>query len=267
MRFNATDWLVNRYRMFSENRASRMKKIDLSGPFHWPNNKSVAVSLSYDDALASQLDNALPSLNHYGFKASFYLPTSYSLVTDRLLEWRVAASQGHELGNHSVHHSCSASLPGREWVEPQNDLDKYSIKEIADEILSANVFLETIDGKVERTFAPPCNDIYIHGESYLPLIEESFVAIKGYESVAPRFVAYLVPDGSNGNASSLIEWVASEAEKGVKILHIIFHGVGGDHLSVAKKDHDALLAYLHNNQDYYWVDSYINIMKHVNNYT
>ena len=39
----------------------------------WPNGARVAVSLSYDDALDSQLDHAVPSLDEHGFKASFYL--------------------------------------------------------------------------------------------------------------------------------------------------------------------------------------------------
>ena len=37
----------------------------------WPNGARAAVSLSYDDTLNSQLDNAAPVLDKHGIKASF----------------------------------------------------------------------------------------------------------------------------------------------------------------------------------------------------
>ena len=46
---------------------------NMSQNFNWPNNKTAAVSLAYDDALDSQIDNAIPALKKYNFKGSFYL--------------------------------------------------------------------------------------------------------------------------------------------------------------------------------------------------
>ncbi|WP_223270335.1 hypothetical protein [Colwellia sp. C1TZA3] len=43
----------------------------MSQNFNWPNNKSATVSLAFDDALDSQLDNAIPALNKHNFKGSF----------------------------------------------------------------------------------------------------------------------------------------------------------------------------------------------------
>jgi hypothetical protein len=44
-----------------------------------PDGHKIAISLSYDYALNSQLDNALPALNQRGLKASFYIvPLSYA---------------------------------------------------------------------------------------------------------------------------------------------------------------------------------------------
>ena len=99
--------------------------------FTWPNGAKAAVSLAYDDALNSQLDNALPALNTYGLKATFYLQLSSPVIEARLPEWRAAAANGHELGNHTLFHQCSASKPGREWVLPHQDLDKISNNAIA----------------------------------------------------------------------------------------------------------------------------------------
>src|SRR5687768_4418779 len=87
-----------------------------SPAFAWPHGARAAVSLAYDDALDSQLDHALPALDRYGLKASFYLTLSNPAVAGRMEEWRAAARRGHELGNHSLFHQCARSKPGRDWV-------------------------------------------------------------------------------------------------------------------------------------------------------
>ncbi|MDC2888223.1 hypothetical protein [Psychrosphaera algicola] len=43
----------------------------------------------------------------------------------------------------------------------------------------------------------------------------------------------------------------------------IFHGIGGDHLSVSTEAHRQLVAYLASHKEQYWTDSYINIMSYV----
>ncbi|MEW6998683.1 polysaccharide deacetylase family protein [Colwelliaceae bacterium BS250] len=237
---------------------------DFRTTHQWPDNEKMAVSLSYDDGLNSQLDNAIPALKKYEFKASFYLVVGYAAVKERFMQWRAVAQQGHELGNHTVHHRCCSSLPGREWVSFEQDLEQYSVTEIKDEVLAANTFLNTIDNKTERTFTPPCNDVIINGENYLPLVAPYFVAIKGHEQLGPDFVSTLVPQVQSSQGLSLAEMVERETQQGTRLLNIIFHGIGGDYLSVSNEEHNALLSYLNENSKSYWVDSYINIMKYLN---
>ena len=55
-----------------------------AGDFHWPDGRKAAVSLAYDDALDSQLDNALPALDRHGLKASFYLTLAADTLRTRL---------------------------------------------------------------------------------------------------------------------------------------------------------------------------------------
>ncbi|MDH3550155.1 MAG: hypothetical protein OEQ16_12485, partial [Gammaproteobacteria bacterium] len=50
--------------------------------------------------------------------------------------------------------------------------------------------------------------------------------------------------------------------RGTRLFNIIFHGVGGDYLTVSSEAHDQLLKFLADNNETYWVDSYINIMKY-----
>jgi peptidoglycan/xylan/chitin deacetylase (PgdA/CDA1 family) len=245
----------------------------LAGPepeFEWPGGARAAVNLAYDDALDSQLDNAIPALNQYGFKGSFYLTLSSDASRLRLDEWRVVASQGHELGNHTLYHQCSAALPDRGWVKPWNDLDQVSLQQLLDHIMLANTMLYAIDGQTERTFTAPCGDLYAAGTYYIDAIRPLFVAVKANAggvtpdmySLDPYLVSVTAPNDVSGE--QLIAVVKEAARLGT-MANFTFHGIGGDHLSVATAAHEELLKYLADNRDEYWVDTFINIMKHVKN--
>lgn len=236
--------------------------------FPWPGGQQAAVSLAYDDALDSQLDHAIPALDKHGLKGSFYLQLSRDPVRDRLEEWRAAAANGHELGNHTLFHQCSGALPGREWVEPQRDLDKTSVAQMKDQVVLANVMLNAIDGKTERTMTVPCGDVMAQGGNYVEPLAAEFVAIKlGNGAVTPDMraldlhaVAVEAPSGVTG--AHLIARVKEAAAKGT-MANFTFHGIGGDYLAVSNEAHEELLEYLAAHPDVYWVDTFLAIMKHV----
>ncbi len=229
----------------------------------WPNGGQMAISLMYDDSLNSQLDNAVPVLRQHGITASFYLTLTAPTVMTRIDEWRALAKQGYELGNHTVFHSCSASLPNRDWVDPNNNLDNYNIAKITQELKLANSFLHALDGQKERTFSPPCGDRHVaKGQFYWPEIADMFVAVKGLEGSDKSFVNIWEP--SDVSAKALIDRVELEAAKGTQLFTLVIHGVGGDYLSLSSEAHAALVAYLAKNRDRFYVDSYINIMRRHN---
>ena len=242
---------------------------DQKAEFKWPHGAKAAVNLAYDDALDSQLDHALPALNRYGLKGSFYLTLSSETVRFRLDEWRVAAELGHELGNHTIFHPCSGSLPDREWIQPWNDLDRMTVEQLRQHILLANSMLHAIDGVTERTFTAPCADLSAAGEDYLDSIRPEFVAIKSridgvtpdMNMLDPYAVGVTAPSGVSGD--ELIDVVKEAARQGT-MANFTFHGVGGDHLSISVEAHEQLLGYLADNRDVYWVDTFLNIMKYVN---
>ncbi|MGH8084482.1 MAG: polysaccharide deacetylase family protein [Lysobacter sp.] len=237
-------------------------------PFHWPDGQRAAVSLAYDDALDSQLDNAIPALDRHGFKGSFYLQLSSDTLRTRLPEWRAAAAHGHELGNHTLFHQCSGSIEGREWVEPQRDLDATSAAQMGDQVQLANVMLAAIDGRRERTLAVPCGDVMADGENYIERVKHGFVAIRlgdgavveDMTALDPHAVSVATPAGVTG--AQLIAIVEQAARKGT-MASLTFHGVGGDYLTVSNAAHEALLDHLASHRDVYWVDTFVEIMKHV----
>jgi len=229
----------------------------------WPDGAKVAISLSYDDALGSQLDNAVPALQRHNFKASFYLILASPTVNERLAEWRAIAADGHELGNHTINHACRGSLPDRDWVNPDYDLDNRSLEQMRDEVVMANTILHMIDGREERTFTPPCADQLAGGENYVDAVAPLFVGVKSRDEGMSQGSSFLhMP--TNVSSDELIKFVKDHTRDGV-LLNILFHGVGGDHLSVSTDAHAELLQYLADNRDTYWVDTYIKIMQYVRN--
>lgn len=239
------------------------------GPrFTWPDGHKAAVSLAYDDALDSQLDNAIPQLDKYGFKGSFYLQLSREPVARRMDEWRAAAAHGHELGNHTLFHQCSGAAKGHEWVEPQRDLDHTSAAQMQDQVLLANAMLQALDGKRERTFTVPCGDVMAEGTNYVAAVASQFVAIKlGDGAVVPDMttldlhaVPVEAPVGVTGE--QLIAQVEEAARRGTMV-NFTFHGVGGDYLTVSSQAHETLLRYLAAHRDVYWVDTFLNLTQYV----
>lgn len=229
--------------------------------------KKAAVVLTYDDALEVHLDNAIPALDSYGLKGSFYLSAAFPGSKNRLSDWRRAATKGHELGNHTLYHPCDATKPGRSWVSPQNDLSKYSIAQIARETEMTNIFLESLDGKKQRTFAYTCGDTETAEGSFISAIKQQFVAMRGVKGDVNRLSnldvtnlnCYVVDDG---NADQLQSW-AEKAKSENALLVVLFHGVGGGHnINVDLKKHNAFLKYLKDNERDFWVTTLLDAAQH-----
>ena len=237
--------------------------------FAWPEGRRAAVSLAYDDALASQLDNAVPALDRHGFKATFYVPPGQGTLAERLEEWRAVGRNGHELGNHSLFHQCDGSRPGREWVPPHRDLHTTTAAQMRDQVLVANTFLRALDGRQERTFTSPCGDRTAADGEYVDGLRELFVGIKVSQgahlaaSMADfdrHAVPVIAPEGVSGR--ELIAMVEEAGRRGT-VAAFTFHGIGGDYMSVSTQAHEELLAFLAAHRDEYWTAPFVDIARWV----
>lgn len=237
-------------------------------PYAWPGGARAAVSLAYDDALPSQLDNALPALDRHGLKGSFYLTLSADTVRARMDEWRAAARNGHELGNHTLFHQCDATAPGRDWVRPEQALGNTTVAQMQAQVALANVLLHAIDGSTEFTFTVPCGDRLAADGDYVAGLRDRFLGIKvGQGAVVPDMgtfdrgaVPVVTPEDASGAA--LIALVEEAGRRGTQV-NFTFHGIGGDHLSVSTAAHDALLAYLAAHRERYWTATFREQMRWV----
>jgi peptidoglycan/xylan/chitin deacetylase (PgdA/CDA1 family) len=113
-------------------------------PWKWPNEAQAAVSLTYDDGRMNHLDLAIPDLELFKFRGTFYLTHDNPYVEHSVERWRDAFARGHEIGNHSYNH------PSRE------ELSGYDANDILAEVGFGALWLKRIIGAdPERSFAYP----------------------------------------------------------------------------------------------------------------
>lgn len=236
--------------------------------FHWPRHAEAAVCLTYDDSIDSQLDVALPQLNQYGLPGTFFINASSASMANRLDEWTAIGETQHELASHSAYHPCRASGPGRSWVQPESDLDHYTLKRMTSELDLNNTFLKALDHKSIRTFAYPCGDFVLNegNDSYKPVVESKFVAARGVgHDITPikELSFYETPtlNGADKTVEEMVAYIEDAAQQGT-VATIMFHGVGGDYLTVNGEEHRKLLAYLADNKDRLWTATYLDAMSH-----
>lgn len=232
-----------------------------AGPW---NDKPAAIVLSYDDGLNVHLDTVVPLLAQHDIRATFYVTGTAATVRLRSNDWGSAAEDGHELGNHTMFHPCSGSLPGRSWVKPDRDLDRYSYDQYVDEIAEANSLLASIDNKKRRSFAYTCGDRKAGDQSIVDVIKNAAVAARGVNGGVNKLGqldlfdlrAYTV-FGQNA------ELLQSEAEKAIKnngLLIFLFHGVGGEHdLNIERDQHRQFIEYLASRKEDFWIAPLIEI--------
>lgn len=152
--------------------------------FAWPEGKQIAISLSFDDARASQVDAGTALLDEYGVKGTFYVvPNS---VKQRLEGWKKAVASGHEIGNHSFNHPCTGNFP---WSR-QKAIENYTLKQMRNELILANKDIKELLGVESEVFAYPCGQTYIgRGEntkSYVPVVSKLFLSGRGWLDEGPN---------------------------------------------------------------------------------
>lgn len=231
--------------------------------------KKCAVVLTYDDGLNVHLTNALPALDSLGLTATFYISDYFGGLQKQIPMWRGAAEKGHELGNHTLHHPCDGSLPGREFVKPDYDLSSYTMRRITNEIRSMNTLLNAIDGKTRRTFAYPCGDMKVRDTLYMEGMKNEFIAARG---VSPLIVPMDKVNLYNINCYPVTGQMGEELIAQVKqaeakggLLVFLFHGVGGGHgLNVSLSAHSQLLHYLKEHEKNIWIAPMLEVAEFIN---
>jgi peptidoglycan/xylan/chitin deacetylase (PgdA/CDA1 family) len=242
-------------------------QVDGQNPNSW-NNKQCAVVLTYDDAIDIDLDNVIPALDSLNFKATFYLIGASPVIDRRMNEWRRAAAEGHELGNHALFHPCDGSLPGRGFVTPDNDLSKYTLSRAVNEIRLNNTLLKAIDGKDRRTFAYPCGDRKIGDSFFYVGLRKDFAGARGVsgglQTAAQVDLDNIDCYAINGQSAEYMIDLVKKAMQTHTLLVFLFHGVGGGHnINVSLDAHSKLLHYLKENEAAVWLAPMVEVAEYI----
>ena len=235
--------------------------------FAWPEGKQIAISLSFDDARASQVDAGTALLDQYGVKGTFYVvPNS---VKQRLEGWKKAVISGHEIGNHSFNHPCTGNFP---WSR-QKAIENYTLKKMRNELILTNKAIKELLGVEAEVFAYPCGQTYIgRGEntkSYVPVVSKLFLSGRGWLDEgpnAPQFcdLAQLTGMEMDGKDFDQILPLIENAKKSGAWLVLAGHemGVSGNQttrLSMLKK----LIEYAQNPANGIWIAPVGTVAKYI----
>lgn len=235
--------------------------------FAWPEGKQIAISLSFDDARASQVDAGTALLDQYGVKGTFYVvPNS---VKQRLEGWKRAVTSGHEIGNHSFNHPCTGNFP---WSR-QKAIENYTLKKMRNELILTNKAIKELLGVEAEVFAYPCGQTYIgRGEntkSYVPVVSKLFLSGRGWLDEgpnAPQFcdLAQLTGMEMDGKDFDQILPLIENAKKSGAWLVLAGHEMGGSgnqttRLSMLKK----LIEYAQNPANGIWIAPVGTVAKYI----
>src|SRR2546429_8867624 len=101
-------------------------------------------------------------------------------IRKRLDGWKKAVAEGHEIGNHSNTHPCTANYS----FSRLNALEDYTLEMMAAQLDGANAEIQDLLGVKPRTFAYPCGQKFVGRgldvRSYVPLVAERFLVGRGY---------------------------------------------------------------------------------------
>ena len=241
-----------------------------------------ALSITFDDAAESQLQKAIPAMNTYGIRGSFYLSLFNDTGQKEIQPWKEVAALGHEIGNHTLSHFCSYNLcynffESNRLVETQIGLESRSIIDIEEDILAAkDKLLHIAPHQKHWTFAYPCYQTFIgkgkSRQSYVPVIAKHFLSGRGGGEYGmgndPGNVDLSCTIGLPTDRMSgfeMIGLVEALAAKGLWVI-LIFHEIDGKRLSVCSSDFELLLGYLKRNAERIWTAPVVEIAQKIANF-
>jgi peptidoglycan/xylan/chitin deacetylase (PgdA/CDA1 family) len=223
----------------------------------WPGDRTAAISLTFDDAMATHLDNAGPILKKYGIQGTFFVITGAEDWRKRTAEWKQLSLQGNEIGGHTVNHPC---LGPQVKPHAQDYTPEMMEAEMRD---SAKAIAAEIGERRGLTFAYPCGNM-----SFGPPGEQTRNAALYQRYVSEHFFAARASGGPRSGWSGTVEAddlsilsvpdlgftadrgfpeLIAMAEPGLRNHRwevFTFHGVGGEWLSVSTDTLEELAAYL-----------------------
>lgn len=248
---------------------TEMSKMDyVNAEFKWPDNKKMAISLTFDDARLTQIDKGIPLLDKYNVKATFYI--SPKSMLEREDGWKNAVKNGHDIGNHTLTHPCTGNFA----FSRNNALENRTLQSIKTEIDSVNTLIEERLGIIPFSFAYPCGNTFvgrgINTKSYVPLIASQFETGRGWYDEGPNDpsfcdLAQLTGIELDGKSFDEILRVIESAKSNSQWLVLVGHEMNDQpgHLTSLLSTIEAICKYASDPSNGIWIDNIHNIASYV----
>jgi len=236
----------------------------------WPGQCTGAVSLTFDDGDSSQLRHAVPVLQKFGLRGTFYLRPGDGF--EKALEpWKAVFEKGHEIGNHSLGHRCSRNLSG---VVGGAGLETMTIEDIEADLSEAERRLQSmfpVDGG--RSFAYPCYQTHV-GEgltrqSYVPVVARLFVAGRAggeyglFNHPFNTDLHCLVACACERMSGAELVGLAERAARRGHWVVFVFHRLEGGRLGINAFDFAELVEHLAAFKDRFWTAPVAEVARHL----
>ncbi|MGK9477020.1 polysaccharide deacetylase family protein [Melioribacter sp. OK-6-Me] len=236
---------ISSYKIFPQSEINDYKVAD------WFNFKDAAITYTFDDNCANQLKEVVPMFDQYNYKLTLFIVTNWNPDWEGL---RKAAANGHEIASHTVSHPFLDQMP-------ENELES-ELKNSA-ELIGANIR----KGEPLTIAYPYCR------EGKLSVVKKYYVAARGcqgyIENKTPLdfYNISSIICGSEGPVKTVKDFNdrAEEAARLKGWCVYLLHGIDNDG-GYSPLPSDTLrksLDYLKNNDDRFWVDNFINVVKYI----
>jgi hypothetical protein len=242
-------------------------ELSTARPFPWPHGAQGAVSLTYDDALPSQLDLAAPELERHGLRGTFFVCDRDGGLSAREGDWARLAQRGHELAGHTLSHPCRG---GRAWLKAGEALEDFDEARMLGEFQASSAWLQRLGAPAPHSYAYTCGETSLGQppRSYVPLVRSHYRAARG---IADRLsdpwmedlhlCAGIHADKHASGLSAFAEAARLEGRWGVFMFHGL--GPGSGKLGISAQDHEALLRHLVQSEAGLWVAPFLEVADYV----
>lgn len=231
-----------------------------------------AVSLTFDDGTANQLERAAPLLDEFGLRGTFYLHARDRLMEEYSSDWRAVADAGHEIGNHTRSHPCPNVIHGR-----RGGVEDMTLEQIEADILAAQERLETLAPHQNAwTFAYPCGATYVGAGlsqvSYVPVVARHFLAARAQGEYGfcnhPDTMDSAALFGQRVDRMSgyeMIGLVQAAIDAGQWAI-LCFHDISGSRISVEEDEFRRLLVFLADRKNEVQIAPLVEVVKDISGF-
>ena len=207
-------------------------------------------------------------MDERGLRGTFYLAPKMDNWRAWLEPWTEVAAGGHEIGNHTLSHTCSRNFSDDTEAK---GLERSTLAEIEADVLEAEDRLQQVLPAPERTFAYPCYQTAVGEgltrESYVPMIARHFTAARtigeyGFaNSPINADLHYLAcQNAEHFRAAELIGLVQRAVNQG-RWLIFAFHQIEGGRLGIAEYEFIGLLDFLAQQKGRVWTAPVLDVAK------